>query len=266
MVSPVYKGGYAVDEITAVAPDGESLAFAAHGGFGGIGANFVGNGYLASRAASGWSSAPLTPPATLAPESHVQDPLDFSASLGTSLAIATKGSNKGVATVEGTENEFLLHQTSAAYAQSSFEVAGEPLLAVGGVHWEAAYVGASTDFSHILFLQVRSPTPLLAKTETVGPRALYDLTSHSSTKPLSLVGVDNKGNVLGPSCPVFLGNDEQGGGNDNRPHSTTASSLKDAGSLKAKPRPRRLRLDRSGMRAPRRSIRSDRAPVPRRSA
>ena len=59
LVSPAYKGGYGATTVTAVAPNGESIAFGSLGAFAGDPAdNAVKNEYIARRSPSGWSSTP----------------------------------------------------------------------------------------------------------------------------------------------------------------------------------------------------------------
>src|ERR1700729_1135738 len=68
MVSPVYKGGYGINGLRGVAPNGESVVFTSLGAFSGDPANVpLVNDYLGHRSASEWVTTPLAPPATLVP-------------------------------------------------------------------------------------------------------------------------------------------------------------------------------------------------------
>ena len=69
MVSPAFKDGYGVGEIAAVSPNGESVVFFSPGAFAGaplgLTNNLLADDYIARRAAAGWSTTSLLPPASL---------------------------------------------------------------------------------------------------------------------------------------------------------------------------------------------------------
>lgn len=209
MVSPLYKGGYGAAPIKAVAPDGESVVFASQGAFAGAPSSPGLNEYLARRTATGWSTVPLMAPATISP-SVVQGQLsDFSATLDTSLSeVEEPGSNLGRAGADRTESVFLLHRSDAPDVAGNFEVAGKVLTALGGVQFVPAYLGASSDFSHILFHTTGSEALLSAAAG--GAQQLYDLvTSGAGAPSLRLVGLNDKDELIdGGYCPTLLGGEE----------------------------------------------------------
>jgi hypothetical protein len=230
MVSPVYKGGYGVNQIVAVAPDGESIAFVSLGAFEGDPANnAITNDYVARRGASSWSTAPLVLPATIAPRGGLAD---FSPSLESSLIGGTLGSNAGGAGYEGTEFEYLLHRTdlpdtapNALNPAPNFELAGMVLKDLNKTHFTLSYESASLDLSHIVFIDTGLPLEQLLPEAAKTQSHLYDLARSLPCGKLSkavcsqnlgagvaagepslrLVGLNNQGGVVNPSCQTELG-------------------------------------------------------------
>jgi hypothetical protein len=219
LVSPIYKGGYAANSITAVAPNGESVAFTSLGAFAGDPSNpAADNFYIARRGASEWSTAPLQQPAAVSPRGGL---IDYSATLESSLSEGSPGSSYFTSSYEGTEFEFLLHSTDAPDTAPNapepgpnFEVAGSVMETLAKkIGWNGSEADASPDFSHIVF-SVDEGLELLseaAKTES----DLYDIASHPAAgePPLRLVGLNNKHKALEPECHVTLG---AGRGKDSR--------------------------------------------------
>ena len=220
LVSPVYKGGYGTKRIEAVAPGGESVAFASPGAFEGDPNNEpLSNDYLARRGSSGWSTDPLNTPEAVLPYSGVGD---FSSTLESSLSAGVPGPSYTRAFYSGSEFDFLLHSSVLPDAAANFEVAGMGLRKVDGkpINGEIIYKGASPDFSHIVFEEF-GKEPLLkavaAGTEVLG---LYDLATQSSggVSALRFVGLNNsgtEGGVLSPGCDVALGSNEGKGSSFN---------------------------------------------------
>jgi hypothetical protein len=207
MVSPPYKGGYGANIIEAVAPDGESVAFAGQGAFAEAAYSGI-NGYLARRGPSGWTTASLIAPASLiAAVVGSKEPQDFSATLESSLIQGVEGPNQGRALATSTENVFVLHPSGAPDTEANFHLAGGILKAIGGVPFRPGYIGASADFSHLLF-HTEAPEPLLES--AVGTRGqLYDLLTTGEGPPtLRLVGLNNGGQVINTKCLVTLGGTE----------------------------------------------------------
>jgi hypothetical protein len=221
MVSPVYKAGYGINKIVAVAPDGENVVFPSIGSFAGDPAsNVLVNTYDARRGSSGWSTVPLTPPAALIPYGG---PIDYSTTLESSLTEGKPGPNMGSALYDGTIFEYLLHRTDlpdtapnagepapnfevvVPNPAPNFEMAGEPLETRTKKPFTLGYQGASADFSHILFEASYGDYLLPAAVNTRS--SLYDLISHpvSGEPPLRLVGLNNKGKVINPACLTVLG-------------------------------------------------------------
>jgi hypothetical protein len=208
MVSPVYKGGYGVSTINAVAPDGESVAFGSFGAFSGAPGFTLGSGYVAHREAARWMTASVVPPMTIAATFGARD---FSSTLESSITLTKRGPSSSTAGSLATESVFLLHQTGAPDTEAGFQVAGEVLETLEKEPFTASYRGASADFSHIL---VEPGPPLLtAARGTQGE--IYDLvTSGEGAPQLRLVGLNNKGNAINPYCGLNLGPGHSGGGGE----------------------------------------------------
>lgn len=211
LVSPVYKGGYGVVGILAVAQNGESVAFSTLQSFGG--------GYLASRGASDWSTVSLAPPAAMEP--YYSDG-DFSPTLGSSLTLNRTGANHGFAQYQGTERVFLLHRTDTPDTEANFEVAGMVLGTVNKRPTSTLYEGASPDFCHILFDAGEAPFLL----EALGAQGehLYELDSGcgGGEPSLRLVDVNNQGKMINPHCTVSPGIDQSYAGGPNKFNSIAA--------------------------------------------
>ncbi|MGA7704426.1 MAG: hypothetical protein WB998_05965 [Solirubrobacteraceae bacterium] len=199
MASPPYKGGYGANFITAVAPDGNSVAFGSSGAFAGVLTNPVGGTYLGRRDASGWSTAPLEPPASVAPWTVLGGTSDYSATLDASLSMTMLGTNQGEADEEKTAGEFLLHRTDSPYDVASFEIAGlalEPLEA-GGKIAIPNYEGASPDLSHIFFTTESNLLPELPEPGGKIPWFYEMIASGAGAPSFKLVGLNNEGGVIG---------------------------------------------------------------------
>ncbi|HEY5287013.1 MAG TPA: hypothetical protein VIJ50_07905 [Solirubrobacteraceae bacterium] len=205
MVSPPYKGGYGANGIKAVAPDGESVAFVSLGAFAGAPTSNVYNGYLASRSDSGWSTVSLLPPTAIAPYAYLEPLIDLSSNLGSSLLFTELGANNGTANYEGTKAEFLLHPTAAPDTTEGFDLVGPVLKTIENKPLKPIYVGASSDFSHVLFQIGGGEDPLLSNGLSAA-RELYDLSSNEeSGSSLHVVGVNAEEQPIDPYCPVELG-------------------------------------------------------------
>ncbi|HSZ68844.1 MAG TPA: hypothetical protein VK756_00640 [Solirubrobacteraceae bacterium] len=211
MVSPLFKGGYGVGGIgpeagvPAVAPDGESVEFQSFGAF--SGALFSGlTGYIARRGPAGWSTTSLAPPASLLPaQLGGGRPQGLSPNLELSLNEGVPGPDQGRAEGTRKEAEYMVHATAGAADPASFQVAGKVLNAVGEGSFIPELVGASEDFSHIVFFTDDNKEALLP--EAVGAeldtREEYDLsTTGAEAGVLRLVGVKNNGQLINPSCDV----------------------------------------------------------------
>jgi hypothetical protein len=212
MVSPVYKGGYGIHTVQAVAPNGESVAFQSLGAFAGDPTNpTIDNAYVAHRGSAEWSTAPLQVPAAVAAKGYVTD---YSAALESSLSFAQLGPNTYTASVEGTEDEFLLHASDAPdsapnppEAAPNFEVAGNDVLQrLAKKNFSASELSSSPDLSHIVF-DVDGGEALLPEALETDASVMYDLTSHplSGEQPLRVVELTNKRKVLEPECSIALG-------------------------------------------------------------
>jgi hypothetical protein len=213
MVSPVFKGGYSINNIVAVAPDGERIAFVSLGAFAGDPANnALTNDYVGRRKEGvGWLTVPLLPPAAIAASSEVND---FSPVVDSTISTVHLGPNFGGGQYSNTENEYLLHSTDAPDTvpnapdpAPNFEVAGMTLKDVTETPFDPTYEGASADSSHIVLSVLGAASqqllPEAAKTES----HLYDLMTGTGggERSLKLVGLNNKGKVVNAACQVSLG-------------------------------------------------------------
>jgi hypothetical protein len=201
MTSPVYKGGYGINFLDAVSPDGESVAFGSLGAFEGDPSHAaLGNLYVARRGDSKWSTVPVTVPSTVTPFSFV---LDFSSTLNVSLAMGKLGQNEGIALNEGSI-DFLLHDVRSPDLASNFEVLGETLTPLlKEKEFAANYLSGSADLAHIVVESTGSTNFLKSALDTVSQ--LYELTDGDAGSPLRLVGLNNKGKVIRSSCRTYLG-------------------------------------------------------------
>lgn len=227
MVSPLYKGGYGVNFLEGAAmsgaAEGDRVAFSSLGRFSGEPNNSLVDSYLARRGTSGWSTESMMAPASQVP---YESTADLTPALESSLFLGNLGQNNGVAALEGTEAEFLLHGLLSP--GEGFAVAGMPLKRLDGKFLKSVGLQeASLDRCHIVFV-VTNGSPeekseaLLA--EALGTDSfLYDLASGAPgcphEPPLRLVGVGNENGpnkepkVLGPKCLTFLGASNRSEGN-----------------------------------------------------
>ncbi len=201
MVSPVYKAGYGVIETIAVAPDGESVAFSAKGGFAGLllGSGIFANEYVAQRGSTGWSTVSVQPP--------LGSVSDFSAGLEDTLAFAPVGANAG-AEESASEEELLLHSNDTPETAENWEVDGGLLLTdfQGARYLRADEAGASSDLCHVVTNPFEGPL-LAAAVGTVGQ--LYEVARGCGGEPPSLRLVslknDSPSTVINRKCNVELG-------------------------------------------------------------
>jgi hypothetical protein len=227
MVSPVFKGGYSA-VITAVASGGERVVFGSTGDFAGEPSNSLlfPNIYVARRVDGvGWSTAPLLPPVAIAP---LNGQADFSPSLESALNQVRFGPSNARAKGESTEQGFLLHSTDAPDTAPNapdpapnFEVAGMVLKDVNETPFHMEYIGGSTDFSHIVFEDNSLSSEQLLSEAAKSSSNLYDLAGSRPCGALSsvvcrdaagggggslrLLGLNNEGKVMSPSCQPTLG-------------------------------------------------------------
>lgn len=203
LVSPVYKAGYGVNGIDAVAPDGEHVIFTSLGVFAGNPADdAVENDYVSNREKSEWATAPVNVPATLAPYSHN---VDFATDLSSSLAIVEPGPNYTSAT-GGYEQRFFLHDLGLPDIVANFEADGDTLIIppTSDESLVIIYTTSSPDFSHIVFEEPHGPL-LREAVGTLGD--LYDSIASTPGRPASLqfVGLNNRKTTINANCPVTLG-------------------------------------------------------------
>jgi hypothetical protein len=201
MVSPPYKAGYDTSHIDAAAPNGESVAFASGGVFAGSDAPQVESDYLARRGGSGWVTAPLDAPASLAPASKVED---ISSTLETVLSVVQVAPNVGEIR-QSNENEYLMHRTGLPDSAANWEVAGglviEAIRPPGStINLITSEVGGSANLCHLLVQP--SGLPLTPEGSETIERQVYQLSACDGEPGLRLLGLDNQGKALAPGCAL----------------------------------------------------------------
>lgn len=213
MVSPEYKGGQSAlgagevvgsGELGSVyaAPDGESVGFSSFGVFANSPAAVEGfNGYIAQRGTGEWAVSPSDVPVTLSPLSAVIEPQDYSSDLGLSVT-TVHFAPSGTVTHTSSSEAFYLHAPGGAFIQAS------PRFRSGGI-----YDTGSADLSHLVFETSADLSPSECggckdTTEEDGSETshLYEVGGAGGPSPsLSLVGIDDRGEVIDPHCRVELG-------------------------------------------------------------
>jgi hypothetical protein len=218
LVSPAYKGGYGATHIEAVALNGDSVAFYSPGVFEGAPAGLSENvdslDYLSRRETTGWSTVPVMPPDELL--TYVFD-RDISPTLEETMALGKPGTSEEAAYQEGTQEEFILHDTGMPDISAGWELAGKTLKTLNEEQIILVYQGASEDFCHLFFESIPSSRKansgvLLENAKQLSPsrayeQQIYELTRGCGGEPveLRLVSVDAKDNPVSPKCPVVLG-------------------------------------------------------------
>jgi hypothetical protein len=204
MVSPLYKGGYGVLAISAVAPDGESVAYYSPGGFANAPSGAEVMDYIARRGASGWSTVPLMPPATLLSDVASRD---VSSTLGLSLALGKPGSNNEGAFHLGTEEEFKVHPTDTEDLGAEWQPAGPVLTTLNKTSVTASYEGASADLCHLFVGTSKEPLAPEALESTEQTGLVYEVNRGCGGEPESVkvLGLNNSAKVINPACAAGLG-------------------------------------------------------------
>jgi hypothetical protein len=203
MISPVYKQGYGAEEIKAVQPQGESVAFGSQGGFAGAlsGGSLAAHDYLARRGASGWSTVSFEPAFGAL--------TDVSANLEYALASGPLGPNAGFENYAKTEEVFQLHRSGAPDTAESWEVFGGIVLKrLDEKQLLAVEEGASPDLCHVLVGRAEGALLPAAENATFLTQ-LYDLSRGcgGGSPSLRLVGVhnDEASTPINRHCTVELG-------------------------------------------------------------
>jgi hypothetical protein len=210
MVSPIYKGGFGATHIEGIAPDGESIAYYSPGAFEGAPSGPETIDYVARRGESSWSTVPLMVPASRAPYVNERD---LSPTLALTFALGKPGPNQEGAFQQGTEEEFLLHDTSLSDSNLMWETAGMPLKTLTEGPIVLKYEGASKDFCHILLANASIGQSFLLPEAENTQTQVYELDRGCGGEEVSLrlVGVKNKlgphsePEVISPFCKVDVG-------------------------------------------------------------
>ena len=208
MVSPVGHGGYGIGALTLAtmgADEGERVGLGSEGVFAGSQASLEsGNGYLATRGPNEWSTSAIDPPVTLAPQSAPEahevtgreapedwsplnlssvDPVEFSASRTTL-----------------TRSALVVYRREPDGAL----VEASPVLRGGAsAVFETNVATASVDLRHVLLHVNTFALAPVVPDDTMQARRLYEVDGPGD--PAKLVGVNNAGGVIDPTCEVTLG-------------------------------------------------------------
>jgi hypothetical protein len=195
MVSPSEKGGYGVNFLQAISATGEGVAFVSFGAFAGAPSDPGLIVYFAARGSAGWSTTPLSPPASLAPEtSSSGEPFDYSPAMSGAVSYVGLGGNRARSR-DATQKRLYTSTPGQPDEASLFTPLGGVLEMVSGAAVKASYAGASADLTKAII----SGKGLQAS-DISGALQLYEV---SGTGEPRLVGVDAKGDVL--TCQVTLG-------------------------------------------------------------
>lgn len=203
MVSPVFKDGFGATTIEAVAPDGESVAYYSGGAFNGMptglseSSTAVFVDYFARRGVSGWSTMPLPPPASLITSSGQ---VDVSPLLDTEFLIGKPGPESQNSLPA---EDLFVHRMGLPDTLAGWEPAGALEEEAKG-QFTASEVAASVDFCHVLL--VSGGATLLKEAQgTVGQVYEFDRGCHGEQASLTLVGVNNKDELIERGCEMGIG-------------------------------------------------------------
>jgi hypothetical protein len=222
MVSPVFKDGFGVEDIEAVAPDGESVAFFSPGVFAGAPLGFTQQddemAYIARRGGSGWSTSSLLPPASLTTTVYgggTGD--DVSSTLESTFVLGQLGPNDENAAQLATQAELLFHSAGVPDTAAGWE-AGPVLEGLQKHHFltDILYWGGSADLCHLVIGAPGEVEPLLPLPVGASPIRLYEVARGCGGEPASLrfVGLNNSGGLISPGCQEVLGLDTNSPGSN----------------------------------------------------
>jgi hypothetical protein len=204
MVSPLFKGGFGVLHIEAVALDGESVAFYSPGTFAGALASGVQDlGYVASRGPSGWLTLPFMPPAEVMPYVVSRD---VTPDLNMTLAFGKSGANNEAAFQEATSEGFFLHSVGESDDAGSWGLAGQPLKRLDDEPLALLYDGGSADFCH-LFVVPQNSNEILAPEVSASLPQVYEFDPGCGGASVSLhaVALNSVNRLMSPTCVSGLG-------------------------------------------------------------
>jgi hypothetical protein len=216
IVQDMFGEGSAV-AIAIPSPGGSSVALQAHAALepgAGVGLE---NNYIFSRALSGWEMTSLIPPGAGATEYR---PEIFSPDLS---QVGLESDTNKTFVIRGTERNFVVGPPGGPYTKIATTPAEE--LQFGGNQHQDTLLGASPDFSHVVFGS--ADHTLLSATPTGTDAKAFDLYEWVKGQ-LRLVNVTNTGSVIG-KCGAMLGG-FRGIGGSQRVNSTLHHAVSADGS------------------------------------
>jgi hypothetical protein len=198
MVSPPFKGGFAVQSAIVASLTGEAVAFVSPGDFAEAPSGYNPSlDYIARRSVSGWSTEPAMPPATL-----IAEPLaaDMTTSLGRVMEAGAPGPSKETAAIEQ-ELDLELHETDLRDLPEFWSRAATLTHAASGEKGpiQPLYESASASLCQVLF-STAGGDPLVREAIGIRRYQLYQvgLGCDGESTGVSLVGVDNGGATKEP--------------------------------------------------------------------
>lgn len=198
LVSPVFKGGYGATIVQGVSSDGNGVAYFSQGAFAGApsGGGFL--DYLARRAASGWSTVPLMPPATSLSTWLFRD---VSPSLDLAFAAGYPGLSAEDVLPGG---DLLIHPTDLPDTVANWALVGA-LEGTGKGLLDISYIDADVGFCHVLL--ANTGEALLPEAIGAKEPLAYDFDRGCSggTPSLRLVALNNKSKPINLGCAVDIG-------------------------------------------------------------
>ncbi len=210
MVSPPFKDGYAANPIEAVAQDGESVVYFSPGVFAGrpmgLSSNLNSMPYVARRGATGWVTAPLSPPPSVTPTVRGLEAQDVSPTLDATVLLGNLGSSNEEAEQNAVQAQVFFHAVGAPDVASDWETDGPVLEDLGKTYFQPSYRGTSADLCHVIIEGLPGQQLL---PEPLGESAshLYEVSRGCDGEPPSVrfVGLNNAGKLLGATCSEELG-------------------------------------------------------------
>jgi hypothetical protein len=212
MVSPVYKGGYGLVALKAMASEpgretADGGAFTSQGSFGGVPSNKYEFSYLARRGPTGWSTVPLEAPSSLSPNGGTTD---LSPDLRYSIFEGQLGPSTGITQKFGSEAGVFRRETSTEDIAGNWGTVEVLKRVRGSEPTEIAPYETSRDQCHFVVYPINPNVSFLPQPEKAHER-LYDIQRGGgecgSEGYLRFIGLNNQGKFINAVCGVHFGAD-----------------------------------------------------------